>query len=247
MLRRGSCVLVASVLALACTSSSPDTNAGSTSASSSSGGSTDGGGTTPGDAGTCATDPLKTNLPPLFNGSSIDADDCPILKSTAKYGEPDAMIFKAILYVESRFQADAVGCTGNTDCCPAKGWTGTECGCLGVMQAGPACNGTSNLGLLPNGHPDLEKDPTSADFANSVFNPDVSIELGIAGIAGNRAQVKKTFPGCTEEQYTLMAIGNFNSYGSTKSCTQYNADYDNAVLDAYKQYSAASGWPPRAY
>jgi hypothetical protein len=157
------------------------------------------------------------------------------------------MIFKAIVYVESRFQADEVGCTGNTNCCPAKGWTNEECGCLGTMQAGPACNGTSALGLLANGHPDLEKDPNSLDYANSVFNPSVSIELGVAGIAGNRAQVKKQFPGCTEEQYTLMAIGNFNSYGSTKSCTVYNTGYDDSVLDTYKQYSAASGWATHPY
>jgi hypothetical protein len=190
---------------------------------------------------------LKTNLPPLFNGMSVDAYDCPILTFTAKYGEPDAMIFKAIIYVESRFKSDAVGCTGNSGCCPQSGWTGTECGCLGAMQTGPQCGGPSMLGLLPNGHVDLETNSSSPDWANSVFNPQVNIELGIAGIAGNRAQVKKQFPGCTEDQYTMMAIGNFNSYGSTKSCTVYNAAYDNSVLDAYRTYSTASGWPAHLY
>jgi hypothetical protein len=48
-------------------------------------------------------------------------------------------------------------------------------------------------------------------------------------------------------QYTMMAIGNFNSYGSTKSCTVYNLDYDNAVLDAYRQYSTAAGWSAHPY
>jgi len=75
----------------------------------------------------------------------------------------------------------------------------------------------------------------------------VNIELGIAGIAGNRAQVKKQFSGCTEDQYTMMAVGNFNSYGSTKSCTVYNFDYDAAVVDAYQSYSAAAGWPAHPY
>jgi hypothetical protein len=204
-------------------------------------------GAPPSDAGACASDPLKTNLPPLFNGNSVDSYDCPILTYTATYGEPDAMVFKAIIYVESRFQFDAVGCTGNGPCCPAKGWTASECACLGAMQTGPACSSSSTLGLLPSGHVDLDKDPTSPDWANSVFNPVVNIELGIAGIAGNRAQVKKQFPGCTEDQYTMMAVGNFNSYGSTKSCTVYNSQYDNSVLDAYKQYAAASGWPAHAY
>jgi hypothetical protein len=206
---------------------------------------TDGG--PPPDAGTCDPDPLKTNLPPLFNGNSVDMDDCPILTFTAKYNEPDAMIFKAIIYVESRFQFDAVGCTSNSGCCPQLGWSNEECACLGSMQTGPSCGGSSPLGLLPNGHVDLDTDQTSSDWQNSVFNPSINVELGIAGIANNRAQVKKQFPGCTEDQYTMMAIGNFNSYGSTKSCTQYNTTYDDAVLAAYNQYSAASGWPAHAY
>jgi hypothetical protein len=197
--------------------------------------------------GPCDPDPLRTNLTTVQNGLSVDIDDCPILEFTAKYHEPDAMIFKAIIYVESRFQYDAIGCTGNTGCCPQSGWTGNECACLGAMQTGPACGGSSTLGLLPDGHPDLDTDPGSPDWANSCFNPAVNIELGIAGIAGNRMQVEQQFPGCTEDQYTLMAIGNFNSYGSTKSCTDYNMTYDSAVLDAYNQYAAASGWPAHAY
>ena len=197
--------------------------------------------------GSCDPDPLKTNLPVLWNGLSVDVDDCPILQFTAKYNEPDAMIFKAIIYVESRFQYDAVGCTGNGPCCPASGWTAAECACLGCMQTGPSCGSSSTLGLLANGHVDLETNPGAADWTNSVFNPVVNVELGIAGIAGNRAQVKKQFPGCTEEQYTLMAIGNYNSYGSTKSCTVYNTTYDSAVLDAYTKYSAAAGWATHAY
>jgi hypothetical protein len=45
----------------------------------------------------------------------------------------------------------------------------------------------------------------------------------------------------------MMAIGNFNSYGSTKSCTVYNFAYDTAVVDAYKTYSTAAGWPAHPY
>jgi hypothetical protein len=207
------------------------------------------------DAGTCSPDPLHTGLAPLFNGNSVDMDDCPILEFTAKYGEPDAMIFKAIIYVESRFQYDAVGCTGNSNCCPARGWTGPECGCLGSMQTGPWCNpsnlppgcSASDLGVLADGHVDLETNPSAGDWANSVFNPAVNIDLGIAGIACNRAQAKAQFSGCTEDQYTMMAVGNFNSYGSTKSCTVYNFAYDSSVLDAYTMYSTAAGWPAHPY
>jgi len=199
------------------------------------------------DAGTCDPDPLKTNLPPLFNGNSVDMYDCPILSLTAKYNEPDAMIFKAIIYVESRFQYDAVGCTSNSNCCPQANWTGEECDCLGVMQSGPTCGGSSMLGLLPNGHPDLETNPSASDWSNSCFNPAVAIELGISGIHFNRMQAMQQFPGCTTDQYTMMAIGNFNNYGSTKSCTQYNDTYDTSVLAAYQQYSMASGWAAQSY
>ena len=101
--------------------------------------------------------------------------------------------------------------------------------------------------MLPNGHPDLDTNPGSPDWANSCLQPRVNIELGIAGIACNRAQAEEQFPGCTEDQYTLMAVGNFNDYGSTKSCTVYNTAYDDSVLTAYKQYSAAAGWPAHAY
>lgn len=226
------------LMALGCSGSSA-TNAGGATGSGGAGG-----GWTPPDAGTCDLDPLETGLAPLFNGLSVNIYDCPILTFTAEYNEPDAMIFKAIIYVESRFQYDAVGCTSNGPCCPQFGWTAAECECLGAMQTGPECGSSSSLGLLANGHPDLETNPNNADWANSCFNPSVNIELGISGIAGNRAQVKQQFPDCTEDQYTMMAVGN---YGSTKSCTVYNTTYDNAVLDAYKTYSAAANWPTHPY
>jgi hypothetical protein len=116
------------------------------------------------------------------------------------------------------------------------------------MQIVPACKGpiTAPL-LLPNGHPDLEKDPSAAAFGASVFNPDMNIRVGIAGIADNRAQVVKQFPGCTTDQYTMMAVGNYNSYGSTKSCTVYNKTYDDLVLQAYKEYATAASYPAHAY
>jgi hypothetical protein len=199
------------------------------------------------DAGPCDPDPLRTDLEPLWNGNSVDAYDCPILEYAAQYDEPDAMVFKAIIYVESRFQYDAVGCKDNGPCCPERGWTAAECACLGLMQSGPSCQSSSSLGLRADGHVNLTTDANCADFRGSVFNPLVNIELGIAGIAGNRAQVMKEFPGCTEEQYTMMAIGNYNRYGSTKGCTEYNFEYDGAVLEAYQEYSTAAGWAARAY
>jgi hypothetical protein len=199
------------------------------------------------DPGSCDADPLRTNLLPLWNGNSVDAYDCPILQYTAEYNEPDAMIFKAILYVESRFQYDAVGCTDNGPCCEEIGWTAEECACLGAMQNGPECGAMSGLGLRSDGHPNMETDPDCAEFTNSIFNPVVNVEIGVLRVADNRARMMQNFPGCTEDQYTMMAIGEYNNYQSTQSCTVYNFDYAAAVLEAYNEYSAAAGWPAHPY
>jgi|SRR6185503_14391378 len=197
--------------------------------------------------GACDADPLHTGLTAEQTGVSVDAFDCQILAWAAKYKEPDPMIFKAIVYVESRFDNTAVACP-NMPCGTPSGWTAAESGCYGLMQVVLACGGTpNNAGLLPNGHPNLTTDMASSDWAGSIFNPDVNIEIGISGVAGNRGQVQHQFPGCTEDQYTMMAIGNYNSYGSTKSCTEYNADYDNLVLMAYQEYATAAGYAAHKY
>lgn len=210
-----------------------------------SGGSTGSSGTT--SPGSCDSDPLHTGLTAQQTGVSVDAFDCPILEWTAKYHEPDAMIFKAIIYVESRFDQTAVACP-NMPCGTPDGWSADESGCYGLMQVVPACGGTPNdAGFLPDGHPNLTTDVSSSDWKGSFFNPEVNIEIGIAGVAGNRTQVKQQFSGCTEDQYTMMAIGNYNSYGSTKSCTEYNTDYDSIVLMAYQQYADAAGYPAHDY
>jgi hypothetical protein len=198
-------------------------------------------------AGSCSPDGLHTGLIAQQTGVSVDSFDCSILKYAAQYAEPDPMIFKAIIYVESRFDENAVACS-NLPCGTPSGWTTAESYCYGLMQIVPACVSTLNAPvLLPSGHPDLEKSPMATDWSNSVYDPDANIHVGIAGIADNRAQVMKAFPGCTTDQYTMMAVGNYNSYGSTKSCTVYNTAYDDGVNAAYTQYAMAAGYPAHAY
>ncbi len=212
------------------------------------GGGGGGGGGGAGDAaGACDVDVLRTGLTAQQTGVSVDAFDCQILEWTATYNEPDPMIFKAIIYVESRFDQTSVACP-NLPCGTPTGWTAAESGCFGLMQIVPACNGTpDNVGLLANGHPNLETDTGAADWATSIFNPDVNVDVGIFGVSSNRAQEKAKFPGCTEDQYTLMAVGDYNSYGSTTSCTNYNTAYDDPMLTAYQQYAAAAGYPAHPY
>src|SRR5262245_49467645 len=95
------------------------------------------GGTGAGGAAACDSDPLHTGLGAQQTGVSVDSFDCQILDATAKYGEPDAMIFKAIIYVESRFDAQAIACP-NLPCGTPDGWTEAESYCYGLMQIVPA-------------------------------------------------------------------------------------------------------------
>ncbi len=192
-------------------------------------------------------DTLHTGIVIEWSGVPVDQYDCRILRFTGKYGEPDAMIFKAIIDVESNFEHGATGCP-NLPCGIPWGWTEEECHCFGVMQVVPACRGTTvDLGRLYDGHPNLTIEPGMPGWATSIYNPEINIEVGIRGVASNRERMKESFPGCTEDQYTLMAIGEYNSYGTTQSCTELNTGYVEAVLEAYTLYSEAAGWPARDY
>ena len=93
----------------------------------------------------------------------------------------------------------------------------------------------------------MTTDMSSSDWPNSIFYPSNNIDVGIYGIANNRQQEEQKFPGCTYDEYTLMAVGDYNSYGSTKSCTVYNTAYDDPLVAAYKMYAAAAGYPAHAY
>jgi hypothetical protein len=200
-----------------------------------------------GQSGGCDEALLRTGLVAQQTGVSVDDFDCEILSAAEQYDEPDPMLIKAIIYVESRFDQTAVGCP-NMPCGQPSGWTTEEAGCLGLMQIVPACGGTSkDVALLPDGHPNMTTDATSSDFAGSVFNPRINIQIGVAGIAGNRTEVEELFSGCTEEQYTLMAIGNYNRHGSTTSCTEINFEYVDVVLEAYAEYAAAAAYEPIEY
>lgn len=211
------------------------------------GGSGDRGVVLDGGGDSSVSDPLRTGLTAEQTGISVDAFDRPILEWAAKYSEPDPMIFKAIIYVESRFDDTSVACP-NMPCGTPSGWTAAESGCFGLMQVVPACHDDpQDAGLLQDGQPNLTVDASAPGWAGSIFNPAVNIEIGISGVAGNRKQVEQQFPGCTVDQYTMMAVGNYNSYGSTKSCTEYNTTYDDAVLSAYQQYAKAAGYAPHSY
>ncbi len=241
-------IIIASAFLLACGGGGSGSDGGtSNDATSASDVSANGDGAiAPFDGGTC-NDTLKTGLVAQQTGVSVDAFDCQILNWANVYGEPDPMVFKAIIYVESRFDDTSVACP-NDPCGTPSGWTTNESGCFGLMQVVPACNDDpGDAGLLANGQPNLTTDSTASGWATSIFNPDVNIHIGISGIASNRAQDMKKFSGCTTDQYTMMAVGDYNSYGSTTSCTSVNKPYDDGVIAAYQEYATAAGYPAHPY
>ena len=207
------------------------------------GGGDDGGGTV---TGPC-DQVLKTGIVAQQTGVSADSFDCDVIAATTKYNEPDPMLIKAIMYGESRFDYTSVGCT-NLPCGQPSGWSVQEAGCLGLMQIVPACGGTpDNIGMLSNGHPNMTTDMTSPDFATSIFKPAINIEVGVSGLAGNRDEVERLFPGCSEDQYTLLALSNYASHGSANGCTGVNRSYLDYVLPPYFQYATAAGYPAHDY
>ncbi len=44
-----------------------------------------------------------------------------------------------------------------------------------------------------------------------------------------------------------MALGNYASYGSTTSCSDYNREYIDLVLATYHTYAAAPGYAEHDY
>jgi Transglycosylase SLT domain len=173
-----------------------------------------------------------------------DAYDCMILALATTAAEPDPMIFKAQVALESNFDIEAI--SPDTPCGVKAGWTADESKSYGLMQLTPAC-GWLKKALLPNGHPNLERDETAADWATSVFNPTLNIEEGVRAIQVDRAEVKKNFAGCTEPQYTMMALAAFNQgTGAVSGCTTISPagkNYVTSVLTRYQLLARSSGYP----
>jgi hypothetical protein len=177
------------------------------------------------------------------NGSQ-DAYDCALLQLAPAMSEPDPMIFKAQMSLESGFNVFAI--SPDMPCAPKPGWTADEAKSFGLLQLTPACGWLSKA-LLPNGHPNLTKDMNVAAWATSVFNPALNVEEGVRAIPVNRQSVMKAFPGCTVAQYTMMALAGFNQgMGSVMGCGKYSPNglnYVNSVFVRYDSLARAAAWP----
>jgi len=191
----------------------------------------------------CAAD--AGNPDPLHTCNvSIDAYDCQILALAAEASEPDPMIFKAQVALESNFQVFAV--SPDSPCRSPAGWTDMESKSFGLMQLTPACGWLTGA-RLPDGHPNMTQDMSSPEWAMSVFNPEVNVAEGIRAIVVGRAGVMKTYPGCTEVEYTKMALGAFNQGPrAVTGCNLMNpgaTTYVTRVLSNYFNLARSAGWP----
>jgi hypothetical protein len=185
-----------------------------------------------------ASDPLKTK------SAKVDAYDCAVLAEAAKWGMPDPMIVKSQIQQESSFDVFAV--SGDSPCGIKQGWTDAESKSFGLIQTTPAC-GEAKSALLPDGHPNLTKDMTSALWATSVFNPTINLDEGVKTDVDSLKALEAKYPGCTAIQYNMMAAGAFNSgTGAITGCGGYNARaqaYVTAITAHYHQFATAAGWP----
>jgi hypothetical protein len=214
-------------------------DAGSDDAGSDAGGSSEAPETSTG-AGSCeaGNDPLKTG------NAQHDAYDCMLLSLAKMYGDPDPMMAKAQMQVESGFNVLAT--SPDSPCGDPSGWTDAESKSFGLIQVTPAC-GEENGALLPNGQPNMDKDMSSSLWATSVYNPALNLDAGFQSIAGALHDLQQTYPGCTSAQYVEMSAGAFNSGESAVTgCNTYDSraqGYVDAVLPNYHQFAAAAGWP----
>jgi hypothetical protein len=158
-------------------------------------------------------------------------------------GEPDPMIFKAQVSLESGFEVIAI--SPDMPCPIPAGWTEDESKSFGLMQLTPAC-GWLKKARLPNGHPNLERNDTSALWATSVFNPTLNVEEGVRAIQVARTSMKAKFANCTVAQYTTMSLSAFNrGESSVSGCgtvSMAGANYIRDVLSRYEILARAAGY-----
>jgi len=197
----------------------------------------------------CAARPTCADGAPdsLYSCSgSRDSYDCQILELARAANEPDPMIFKAQIGIESNFDVFAV--SPDSPCDVKAGWTGEESKSFGLMQLTPAC-GWLKTARLPDGRPNLERDPSSELWSTSVFNPVVNVDDGVQAMRIDRADMMQSFPGCTEAQYTEMALAAFNQGGnSVTGCNQLSpaaSAYVTRIIGQYSVIAIDAQWPNR--
>jgi hypothetical protein len=153
-----------------------------------------------------------------------DQFDSYIINATNHYGITDKMIVKSMILQESSFDIFAV--SPDIPCGVPDDWTDQESRSFGLMQVTPAC--VDDGGSRPN----LTTDTNSSNWATSWFNPEYNINRGVKSLSDNLLLIKSNFPGCSNEQYMLMALGAYNSgERAIDGCGEWNDRADEYITN----------------
>jgi peptidoglycan/xylan/chitin deacetylase (PgdA/CDA1 family) len=144
-----------------------------------------------------------------------DQFDSYIINASRQYGITDVLLVKSMILQESNFDIFAV--SPDIPCGVPDGWTEEESTSFGLMQVTPACIDENDT------PPNLTTDISSPNWATSWFNPEYNINRGVESLSENLSQLKNNFPGCSNDQYMLMAAGAYNSgQGAIDGCGEWN-------------------------
>jgi Transglycosylase SLT domain len=173
----------------------------------------------------CDPDTTTTITSISIEDPVYDQFDSDIINAANHYGITDKMMLKSMILQESSFDIFAV--SPDIPCGIPDGWTDQESRSFGLMQVTPACVEDGG-----GGRPNLTTDTNSSNWATSWFNPEYNINRGVKSLSDNLLLMKSKFPGCSNEQYMLMALGAYNSGdGAIDGCGEWNDRADEYITN----------------
>jgi hypothetical protein len=208
-----------------------------------------------------ATDPIAVH------NTTQDQYDQIIIQSVASHGLDSsiAMIIKAMIVIESGFNAQAISHYDTQLPCGSHSY--------GLLQVTPACetgfatlpSGTAVTATISgglNGNPavltyanqadktngntivkegniviDLVSNSSNPLWSTSAFNPAYEIDFGVKAIASVMSEMKSRFTNCTKANYVSMSLAGYNQgSGTVTGCTTYSANGQAYVNNVLSQY-----------
>jgi peptidoglycan/xylan/chitin deacetylase (PgdA/CDA1 family) len=164
---------------------------------------------------------------------AYDQFDSYIINASNHYGIADKLMVKSLIMQESHFNMFLI--SSDSPCGVPDGWTDQESKSFGLTQVTPAC------GEVGGSRPNLITDKNSPNWATSLFNPEFNINQGVSELSHNLFLLKSKFPECSNEQYTLMALGAYNSgEDAIEGCNSWNDRADNYITHVTERYRTLS-------
>jgi peptidoglycan/xylan/chitin deacetylase (PgdA/CDA1 family)/3D (Asp-Asp-Asp) domain-containing protein len=165
--------------------------------------------------------------------STRDQFDSYIINASNLYGIPDKLMLKSMIMQESHFDSFLI--SSDIPCGIPDGWTDQESRSFGLTQVTPACIEAGET------RPNLSTDANSPSWATSVFNPEYNINQGVSELSRLFFIMKDKFPGCTNEQHMLMALGAYNSgEGAIQGCDTWNERANGYITSVIRNYRILS-------